>query len=99
AIPAAAVAAAVGLASAPAQANHAWGNYHWARSGEAHLTIHSSLTGGWAGNLTTANADWNRSPYLQNTVVASSTSTATRRTCPMPSGAIRVCNFAYGANG
>jgi hypothetical protein len=94
-----AAAALVGWAATPAQASHSWGGYHWARSGEAHLTIYASVTSAWSGNLSTANSDWNRSPYLQNTVVSSDTGSSARRRCSMPSGAIRVCNYAYGNNG
>ncbi len=96
-----AVAAAmlVAWAATPAQASHSWGGYHWARSGEAHLTIYSSVTSAWSGNLSTANSDWNQSAYLQNSLVGSDTSSTARRTCSSPSGAIRVCNYTYGNNG
>ncbi|MEV6524500.1 hypothetical protein AB0M43_21310 [Longispora sp. NPDC051575] len=99
AIALAAASAIVGFTATPAQADHSWGSYHWSRSGEARLTIYSSVTSDWAGALSTANADWNASPYLQNTVVAGGTSSTTRRRCVMPAGAIRVCNYAYGNNG
>lgn len=99
AIVAMAAVAIVGWAATPAQATHSWGGYHWARSGEAHLTIYASVTSSWSGNLSTANSDWNRSAYLQNTVVASNTSSSARRRCAMPAGAIRVCNYTYGNNG
>lgn len=89
----------VGWAATPAQADHAWSNYHWARSGEARLTLYSSLTSSWSGNLGTANSDWNRSASLQNTVVGSDTSSNARRRCTSPSGAVRVCNYTYGNNG
>ncbi len=95
----AAAAALIGFASTPAQASHSWNGYHWARSGEAHLTIFSSVTSDWSGNLSTANTDWNKSAYLQNTVVASDTGRTARRQCRQPSGAIRVCNFTYGNTG
>src|SRR6266545_4889570 len=99
AIPAAVIVVIVGLASAPAHANHSWGSFHWARTGPVQVTIVSSLTGGWVGNLVTANNDWNKSPYLENRVVAGATDTTTRRRCAMPSGGIRVCNLAYGQTG
>ncbi|WP_412542952.1 hypothetical protein R8Z50_10860 [Longispora sp. K20-0274] len=99
AIAVAAAAAVVGFTATPAQADHAWGNYHWSRGGEAQLTIYSSVTSDWAGALSTANSDWNKSAYLQNAVVAGGTSTTTRKRCAMPANAIRVCNYAYGNNG
>src|SRR5436190_18264809 len=88
-----AAAAVVGVMSTPAQATHSWGGYHWARSGEAHLTILSSVTSDWATNVAVANSDWNKSAYLENTLVADDTSRTTRRRCPMPAGKIRVCNY------
>ncbi len=96
-----AVAAAmlVGWATTPASASHSWNGYHWARTGEAHLTIISSVTSSWSTSLSVANSDWNRSAYLQNTLSAGDTSSSTRQSCPMPSRAIRVCNFAYGNTG
>jgi hypothetical protein len=87
------------LATTPAQASHAWNGYHWARSGEARLTILSSVTSDWSGNLSVANSDWNQSAYLQNTVAASNTSSSARQQCAMPAGQIRVCNFTYGNTG
>jgi len=98
-MPAVAVAAVLAFATTPAQANHSWGNYHWARSGAVQLNIYSSVTSDWSDNLTTANSDWNQSQYLQNTVVNSATDTTTRSQCAMPTGAIRVCNYTYGNTG
>jgi len=94
-----AAAAIVAVMSTPAQATHSWNGYHWARSGEAHITIYSSVTSGWTSALSTANYDWNKSSYLGNTLVSSDTSSSTRSSCPMPSGAVRVCNYYYGSNG
>jgi hypothetical protein len=94
-----AAATAVGFAATPASASHSWSGFHWARSGEARLTILSSVTSNWSGALSTANSDWNRSAFLQNTVVASSTSSTARQQCAFPAGQIRVCNFAYGNTG
>ncbi|HEV2779073.1 MAG TPA: hypothetical protein VGX25_06680 [Actinophytocola sp.] len=89
----------VGFTATPAAASHSWNGYHWARSGEARLTILSSVTSNWSNALSVANSDWNRSAYLQNTVVASSTTSTARQQCAFPSGAIRVCNFTYGNTG
>jgi len=89
-----------GMTAAPAQANHAWGSYHWSTTnGVVAKTIYSSLTSDWSGNLTTANNDWNVSTHLQNTVVAGPTDSVSRKKCTMVAGAIKVCNAAYGNNG
>ena len=96
----AAAALLVGVAASPAQASHAWGPYHWSTSdGVARLTVYSSLTPDWSGNLSTANNDWNASTHLQNSVVAGSTTSTARKRCAMPAGAIRICNAAYGSTG
>lgn len=89
----------VGFLATPAQATHSWNGYHWARSGEARLTILSSVTSGWSNALSVANSDWNRSAYLQNTIVASSNTSTARQQCAFPTNAIRVCNYTYGNTG
>ncbi|MBC7560635.1 MAG: hypothetical protein H7270_15085 [Dermatophilaceae bacterium] len=90
----------IGTTAAPAQAAHAWGQYHWSTTnGIVAKTIYSSVTSDWSGNLAVANSDWNTSTHLQNTVVASATDLTTRTNCPMVAGAIRVCNAAYGGTG
>lgn len=99
AIAATATAALLGFTVTPAQADHSWGNYHWARTSVVSVNIYSSVTSDWSGALTTANNDWNKSAFLQNTLVGGDTNRKTRRQCARPSGAIRVCNYAYGNNG
>src|SRR5438034_8304689 len=70
AIPAVAL-IAVAAAALPAQANHSWGGYHWARAGGAATPpLVSSLTSDWTGNLATANGDWNKSAYVESAVVS-----------------------------
>jgi len=97
---AASAAILIGMTAAPAQATHSWGGYHWATSnGNVAKTIYSSLTPDWAGNLTTANSDWNASTHIQSTVVAGDTSARARKRCTMVSGAIKVCNASYGNTG
>ena len=99
ALAAAMTAAAVGLSSTPAQADHSWNNYHWGRTGAVQVQIHSSVTSDWSDELSVANTDWNKSTVLDNTVVAGATDSRTRRRCPTMSGAVRVCNYTYGRNG
>ena len=82
---------------------------------EASITIYRSLTttsyANWPDHLqksvygdpnnpNTANRrGWNDSTVLALSISASGTDSTTRYNCPAPSGAIRVCNYAYGANG
>lgn len=55
---------------------------------------------GDAANPNTANRrGWDASSALTLTVVAGSTTTTTRSSCPAVNGAVRVCNYTYGANG
>ncbi len=90
-IPAAAAIAVAAASALPAQANHSWGGYHWARAGGAATPpLVSSLTSDWTGNLTTAKNDWNQSPYVES---------RTRRRCAMTTGQVHVCNYTYGNNG
>ena len=90
----------IGMTAAPAQASHSWGPYHWkTTTGTSNLTIYSSLTSDWTGNLTVANSDWNASAQLQDTVVPGVTTLTSRKRCTASAGAIRVCNASYGANG
>lgn len=97
---AASTAILIGMTAAPAQANHAWGTYHWSTTDAVVAkTIYSNLTPDWAGNLTLANSDWNASTHLQNSVVAGATDLNSRKRCTAVAGAIKVCNAAYGNNG
>lgn len=98
AIPAAAL-TAVAMAALPAQANHSWGGYHWARSGQVTAPIVSSLTSDWTGNLSTARSDWNQSAYVESGLLSGDTSSRARHRCSMISGQIHVCNYSYGNTG
>ena len=89
---------AAGLAGSPAQANHPWSNYHWARTANPFtVELDDNVTAAWDSYLVTANADWNASAVL-NTVVLQG-SFGDRNACSPAAGHIEVCNFAYGSNG
>ena len=99
-----AAAVAVGLVCAStaqfALANHAWGNYHWARTTpQFTLKLGNNLTSAdWRGHLATASGDWNNggnTPVL-TTIVAGGT---TSKRCAMVQGTTQVCNAEYGARG
>jgi hypothetical protein len=82
-----------------AEANHAWGKYHWnlstAQSLENPLTLGDNLTtAAWKNSLAGASSDWNES-VLKNQVTAG-TSNAN---CDPTLGQVEVCNGAYGPNG
>ena len=82
-----------------AQADHAWGKYHWNLSTADTLTnplaLGDNLTAAaWQESLGGASADWNTS-LLKNVAVAG-TSNAN---CDPTLGRVEVCNGAYGENG
>ena len=90
-------AALLGPGSRPAAADHGWGNYHWARSGdEARVQVVDSVTSEWDATLQRAVARWNRSPVLRGVIAAGSVDD--RRSCTAVPGKIRVCNAAYGTS-
>lgn len=83
-----------------AQANHAWGTYHWAKSADkVPITVVDSMTSDWDPNLIEAIGAWNRSSVLAISREGGDTSNKTRNRCPTVSGKVRACNAAYGNNG
>lgn len=80
-----------------AGANHAWSNYHWARSSNPFtLRLGDNLSSTWDPYLQIASSDWSVSNVLDTTIVAGGT---TPRTCRAASGRIEVCNATYGSTG
>jgi hypothetical protein len=84
--------------SSDAQANHSWGNYHWARTSNNlfNLPLGDNVTLAWDSYLGTTSADWSASSVLNTTIVAGKTS---RSNCRPTSGRVEVCNYRYGSNG
>jgi hypothetical protein len=92
-----AVALAVVAMPAAAQADHAWGCYHWARSNNpVRLNVGDNVSSTWDGHLDVALSDWNQSTVLDLTKVAGG---APHKNCRATSGRIEVCNSRYGNNG
>lgn len=80
-----------------AEAFHAWGNYHWARSSNPFtLKVGDNVTSSWDTYLQTANSDWTQSTVLDLLTVTGLTSA---RRCKPVSGRVEVCNYKYGNNG
>jgi hypothetical protein len=93
---AAAVLTTLALSAAPAQANHAWGSYHWARTANPFtVKLGDNLSSGWKNYLGTASSDWSQSAVLNTTVVAGQSNTS----CAATTGRVEVCNRTYGSNG
>ena len=89
------------LCSGTAYADHAWSNYHWARTASSFdLKIVNSTTADWDGYVTVAIGDWSRSSKLNMVEDPNgNTQSRVRRQCKGPSGQVRICNLAYGQNG
>lgn len=94
------------VAVAPAHANHAWANYHWARTANPFtLKCGDNVTSQWDSYLVNAAAAWSRTsgscvnssnPVRVNVVAGSSGNV---RRCGAVSGTIQACNASYGGNG
>jgi len=85
----------------PASADHAWNNYHWARTTQSFdLTVVNITTSDWDGYVFQAVDDWSQSDML-NLVedMNGATSKQVRRKCKGPGGQVRICNLAYGQTG
>jgi hypothetical protein len=95
------------LFSSAAHADHAWGNYHWARTSTANpfdLTVVNSTTNDWNAYVTVAvsNSDmgWSYSKVLNMVEDPNgNTQNKVRRQCKGPTGQVRICNLAYGQTG
>lgn len=87
-----------------AQANHSWGDYHWARTTNPFtLVLGDNLTPMWDSYLTQTSADWSISSVL-DTVIAPGNTNGTKgrntpKSCTPTTGRGEVCNAKYGSNG
>jgi len=80
-----------------AEASHAWGNYHWARTSNPFtLKLGDNVNGAWDSALTGASNDWSQSTVLDTTIVAGQSNP---KNCRPTSGRVEVCNSKYGNNG
>ncbi len=90
------------LAAVPstAQATHAWGSYHWARTANPFtIKVVDSMTTDWDVNLSKAITDWDRSTVMILTPQTGDSSTKARKRCAAISGQVHACNATYGYNG
>src|SRR3990172_628162 len=80
-----------------ASANHAWGNYHWARTSNPFtLKVGDNVSSTWDPYLNEAISDWSQSSVLDLTKVAGGTRP---KNCRPTAGRIEVCDANYGNNG
>jgi hypothetical protein len=79
-----------------ASANHAWDNFHWARTANPfRLRIGDNVSGAWDTALNAALADWTRSTVLDTVRVAGRSDSS----CTPTPGRVEVCSGLYGNNG
>ena len=93
----AALAVTIALAAGPSSADHAWGNYHWARTDNPFtLLTGDNVDTSWDAYLNEAIADWSKSTVLDLTRVNGGTRP---KNCRATSGRIEACNARYGNTG
>lgn len=96
------------LAVTPANATHAWSDYHWARptAGALSLKINTSVTSSWSSYVATSIHDWDVPVKDQANKTGPDILTLTQnpisvnaRKCNPIGGQALVCNYAYGLRG
>jgi len=81
----------------PANANHSWNGYHWARTNNPFsLKLGDNVSVLWDDMLVTASNDWFKSTVLDTQIVAGGTSP---RRCRPTLGRVEVCSASYGNTG
>lgn len=90
------VLASIGTFTSVALANHAWGNYHWARTANPFvLKLGDNVSSVWDTHLAGAGSDWSVSSVLDTVVVPGTN----LKNCKPVNGRVEVCNRKYGNNG
>ncbi len=80
-----------------AEATHAWGHYHWARTANPFtLKLGDNVSANWDSSLAVASSDWSASSVLDTTIVAGQSNP---KNCRATAGRVEVCNSRYGNNG
>ncbi|MDH3493507.1 MAG: hypothetical protein OEM82_08155 [Acidobacteriota bacterium] len=89
--------AVIFFASNKVEADHQWGNYHWAStSNPDNLLLGNNLSSQWYPSFVQSISDWNASTVIG----VSETAGGTRpRQCRITAGRIEVCNDSYGNTG
>jgi hypothetical protein len=78
-------------------ANHAWSDYHWARTSNPFtVKLGDNVDGNWDSYLVTAASDWGQSTKLNTAIVAGGTRP---KNCRPTAGRDEVCNASYGNTG
>jgi hypothetical protein len=75
--------------------DHAWGNYHWARSSNpVAIALGDNIDSRWDFWLAEASTDWTASSVI-NTSIAAGAATGN---CKPADGKVEICNAKYGFN-
>lgn len=83
--------------SAPANATHSWGGYHWARTSNPFtLQVGDNVGDAWDAYLVTSTGQWSQSSVLD---LAPTVGGTTAKRCRATAGRVEVCSGAYGRNG
>ena len=91
------VAVGIALTASSSSADHAWGNYHWARTANPFtLLTGDNVDAKWDAYLDEAISDWSASQKLNLQKVTGGTKP---RNCRATAGRIEACNATYGFNG
>ena len=78
-------------------ADHAWGNYHWARTSNPFtLQVGDNVSSSWDPYLVEAINDWNGSSVLD---LVKTTGGTRPKNCRPTAGRIEACNARYGNTG
>lgn len=93
--------------STSVQADHSWGEYHWANNADEiiKLKVVNSTIGDWTPVLAESIVEWNVSSdpniseVIELAIDRDDTSNRARKRCKSVTGQMRVCNAAYGYNG
>ena len=89
--------AVVLLAPSAASANHAWGNYHWARTANPFtLQVGDNVSSAWDAYLNEAIADWSQSSVLDLAKVSGGTRA---KNCRPTAGSLEACSARSGNTG
>ena len=82
-----------------ALADHAWLDYHWARTSASFtLKLGDNVSATWDAYLATSSAQWTTSSAL-DTAVVPGLNLSKPKNCRPKSGRVEVCAAAFGTNG
>lgn len=93
------------LLAGTANASHAWGTFHWARTTNPfQLHVGDNVSGVWDGHLDVAISDWNSPKKFgwngaAPLILLEDPNGTKTQNCKPTRGKIEVCNAAYGTKG